>query len=309
MSASPSAAIAFDGLRVVYGAKVAADVSFQVARNSIHGLIGSNGAGKTTALECLVGLRRPTAGSAWLLGTSPPPPEVFDRVGVYLQERGALPSRLRVAEVMGLYTAQLTNPREPSEVLQAVGLHGRDSAFYRSLSGGQRGRLHVALALLGRPEVLVLDEPTSGLDPEARHMLWQLLDQEQRHGATILITTHLFEEAERLCDRVTILHDGSVVADGAPAALLANHRFGFVLRFAAPGDWQPPPGVGQWWGHERDAALLVVADDVERELCTAHIVAIAGTRTAVTQRPAGLEELYLALTGHLTRVAPVGATE
>ena len=92
MSASPSAAIAFDGLRVVYGAKVAADVSFQVARNSIHGLIGSNGAGKTTALECLVGLRRPTAGSAWLLGTSPPPPEVFDRVGVYLQERGALPA-------------------------------------------------------------------------------------------------------------------------------------------------------------------------------------------------------------------------
>jgi ABC-2 type transport system ATP-binding protein len=294
--------VVVDRLRVQYGPLVAVDASFEVAAGTIHGLIGANGAGKTTTLECLVGLRRPTAGSARLLGApSPPPPTLFDEVAVFLQDRGALPNRLTAAEACRLYGTLHDDPRPPEEVLAGVGLTGRERAPYRTLSGGQRAKLHVALALIGRPRVLVLDEPTSGLDPEARHQLWRLLEEQRRAGVTILITTHLLDEAERFCDTVTILHRGQVVADGAPRQLLATGGFGLVARFPAP-DHLRPRAVGRWWGRERDMALVVVAGSEELEQLR-RVAEAEGLTGDISHRTAGLDELYLALTGYLQPVA------
>ena len=291
-----------DRLTVTYGSFAAVDdVSFSVQANTIHGLIGSNGAGKTTTLECLVGLRRATSGRASLFGEERPSPELLAGVGVFLQERGALPGRLRVGEVVRLYRSFSDDPRPGAEVLAALGLTGLERSFYRSLSGGERARLHVALALLGRPDLLVLDEPSSGLDPEARYELWRVLEEERRHGRTMLVTTHLLDEAERFCDRVTILHRGRVVADDAPRALIADAGEA-VLRFPAPSDWVPPSDTGRWWGRERDAVVLVVGNEAEAKRAERGAAAVTGSTTCVERRPLRLEDLYLCLTGHLQPV-------
>ena len=303
--ASPTGAgppIDIDRLTMAYGTFTAVDdVSFSVEANTIHGLIGSNGAGKTTTLECLVGLRDATSGRARLLGAATPTPDLLARTGVFLQERGALPGRLRVEEVVRLYRSFYDDPRPGPEVLAALGLTGLERSFYRSLSGGERARLHVALALIGRPELLVLDEPTSGLDPEARYELWRVLEEERRRGRTMLVTTHLLDEAERFCDRVTILHRGRVVADDSPQALIADAGEA-VLRFPAPEDWVPPTDAGRWWGRERDSVVLVVGHADEAQRAERGAAAVAGSPTRVERRPLRLEDLYLCLTGHLRPV-------
>ena len=298
------APVDIQGLNVLYGSfSAVSDVSFSVQADTIHGLIGSNGAGKTTTLECLGGLRQPTSGQARLFGEARPSPELLGRTGVYLQDRGALPGRLRVGEIVRLYASFYDAPRPGDEVLAALGLVALERSFYRSLSGGERARLHVALALLGTPDLLVLDEPTSGLDPEARYELWTLLEEERRAGRTMLVTTHLLDEAERFCDRVTILHRGRVVADDSPRALIDDAGEA-VLRFPAPVDWSPPVDWGRWWGREREFVVLVVGDEEEFRRAERGAIDQAGSSARVERRALRLEDLYLCLTGHLQPVGP-----
>jgi len=214
-------AIAVEGLTKRYGAKVAVDdVSFTVAEGEIFGLLGRNGAGKSTTVDCLAGLRVPDQGRIRVAGLDPQRDRQQLRhiLGVQLQE-SQLPDKLTVAEAMRLYASFYRHPQDSERLLAQLDLTEKRNTRYRTLSGGQKQRLSVALALIGRPRVAILDELTTGLDPVARRDTWQLVDDIRNSGVTIMLITHFMEEAERLCDRVAILHDGRVAALGTPAAL------------------------------------------------------------------------------------------
>lgn len=218
--------------------KAVRDVSFRVHAGEIVVLVGPNGSGKTTTMEMLIGLRKPTAGSAVIdgLDVRPGGPHRF-AVGVQLQQSG-LPNRLKVHEALRAAGSLYSAPRDQSELLEAVGLTNKRSAFVDRLSGGQQRRLDVALACIGRSPLLVLDEPTSGLDPEGRSELWTLLKSLARAGHGILASTHDLAEAEAFADRVIVLREGEVVLSGRVADILE----------AAGGDWRlritdPPQGA------------------------------------------------------------------
>jgi ABC-2 type transport system ATP-binding protein len=214
-------AIEVEGLTKRYGAMVAVDdVSFAVAEGEIFGLLGRNGEGKSTTVDCLAGLRVPDHGRIRVSGLDPRRDRQRLRhvLGVQLQE-SQLPDKLTVAEAMRLYASFYRQPEDIEHLLAQLDLTEKRNTRYRKLSGGQKQRLSVALALIGRPRVAILDELTTGLDPVARRDTWQLIDDIRNQGVTIMLITHFMEEAERLCDRVAILHDGRVAALGAPAAL------------------------------------------------------------------------------------------
>jgi len=216
-------AVVVDRLEKRYGATRAVDsISFAVGRGEIFGLLGPNGAGKSTTLEILDGLRRADGGRAEILGidVARAPDEVREHLGVMLQST-ALPARLRVREAVALFAAFHARPRPWVDALADVGLQTRGDSFFRDLSGGERQRLALALALVHDPEVLLLDEPTAGLDPRARRELHERLLELKRRGKSVLLTTHYLDEAERLCDRVAILHRGRILACAPPAELIA----------------------------------------------------------------------------------------
>ena len=215
------AAIEVEGLRKAYGGKVAVDdVSFTVAEGEIFGLLGRNGAGKSTTVDCLAGLRAPDQGRIRVGGLDPrrDGSELRQLLGVQLQE-SQLPDKLTVAEAMRLYASFYSRPADTAGLLAMLDLDEKRNTRYRRLSGGQKQRLSIALALIGRPRIAILDELTTGLDPVARRDSWQLIDDIRNTGVTILLITHLMTEAERLCDRVAIMHDGRIVALGTPAEL------------------------------------------------------------------------------------------
>ena len=214
-------AIEVEGLSKRYGSKVAVDdVSFTVAEGEIFGLLGRNGAGKSTTVDCLAGLRVPDHGRIRIAGLDPRQDrrEVRQLLGVQLQE-SQLPDRLTVAEAMGLYASFYPRPADIDGLLAQLDLTDKRSTRYRRLSGGQKQRLSIALALIGRPRIAILDELTTGLDPVARRDAWQLIDDIRNQGVTIVLVTHFMDEAARLCDRVAIMRDGRIAALGAPAAL------------------------------------------------------------------------------------------
>ncbi|MET8909938.1 ABC transporter ATP-binding protein [Micromonospora sp. NPDC004551] len=216
-----------------YGDKVAVDdVSFTVEQGEIFGVLGPNGAGKTTTVECVQGLRRADGGRVRVLGLDPvrDRTEVRQRVGAQLQE-SQLPDKLRVREALDLYRSFYRNRADIDELLTDLGLaEQRDTAFHK-LSGGQKQRLSVALALVGRPEIAVLDELTTGLDPQGRRDTWELVERIRDRGVTVVLVTHLMEEAERLCDRLAVIDAGRVVAIDTPTGLLSRvgteHRVHF----------------------------------------------------------------------------------
>jgi ABC-2 type transport system ATP-binding protein len=217
-----AAVIEVDGLRRSYGAVVAVDgVSFQVQEREIFGIVGPNGAGKTTTVECLEGLRRPDGGRLRVLGLDPARDRrrLRQRIGVQLQ-RAALPNRLKVWEALDLYASFYRRARPWPELLDRWGLRERRDAAFDSLSGGERQRLLVAMALVGDPQVVFLDELTGGLDPQARRATWELVRAIRDGGATVVLVTHLMEEAQRLCDRVAVVDRGRLVALDTPPALV-----------------------------------------------------------------------------------------
>lgn len=217
--------IEIEHLHKRYGDVVAVeDVSLAVAANEVFGIIGVNGAGKTTTVECLTGVRTPDRGRIDVLGFDPVTQrdEIRARVGVQLQA-STLPDRLSVHEALALYASFYPDPRDPDELIDLLGLTHRRDARYGKLSGGEKQRVSVGLALIGRPRIAVLDELTTGLDPHARRDVWALIERLKAEGLTVVLVTHFMDEVERLCDRVAVIHAGRVVALDAPRSLAGDH--------------------------------------------------------------------------------------
>jgi ABC-2 type transport system ATP-binding protein len=207
----------YNGLQALRG------VSFEIAQGEIFGLLGPNGAGKTTTVEILEGYRERDGGSVTVLGEDPSSAGLDwrERIGVVLQSSSFYDS-LTVAENLALFAGYYAQPRPIGDVVELVGLEDKRDTLVRSLSGGQRRRLDLGLALVGDPEIVFLDEPTTGFDPEARRRAWQTIASLRDLGKTILLTTHYLEEAERLSDRVAVVRDGQIVALGPPAELTST---------------------------------------------------------------------------------------
>ena len=204
----------YDKLEAVRG------ISFEVRRGEVFGLLGPNGAGKTTTVEILEGYRSRSGGEATVLGLDPQrrDSELRKRIGIVLQTSGFHP-RATPRELVELTAAAYPEPRDARETLALVGLEGKEDAYTKSLSGGQQRRLDLALALVGDPELVFLDEPTTGFDPAARRAAWKSISALKELGKTVLLTTHYLDEAQALADRVAIVKDGLVVAQGPPSEL------------------------------------------------------------------------------------------
>jgi ABC-2 type transport system ATP-binding protein len=213
-----SPAVEVDGLRMTYGDKVAVDsLSLSVARGSITAVLGPNGAGKTTTLEACEGFRRPQAGTVRVLGLDPTRDHrrLLPRIGVMLQSGGAW-SGVRAEEMLRHMAALYAHPLPVPMLVERFGLGSCGRTPYRRLSGGQQQRLSLAMAVVGRPELLFVDEPTAGMDPQGRRDTWELLEELRHDGLTTVLTTHYLDEAERLADQVHIIDHGRLIASGSP---------------------------------------------------------------------------------------------
>jgi ABC-2 type transport system ATP-binding protein len=217
--------IKVSGIRKTYGSTVAvSEVSFEVNEGEIFGLIGPNGAGKTTTMECVEGVRKPDRGKISILGLDPfrDVYQLQNRIGVQLQQ-AQLQKRIKVWEAVDLWASLYTKAVDARQLLEQLGLTGKRNAWFMNLSGGQKQRLFIALALINDPEVVFLDELTTGLDPQSRRAIWDLVRGIRDRGKTVFMTTHLMEEAERLCDRVAIIEHGKIVEIGRPEDLVRRH--------------------------------------------------------------------------------------
>ncbi|MGZ4280823.1 MAG: ABC transporter ATP-binding protein [Gaiellaceae bacterium] len=277
------AAISVRGLRKSYGALEAVrGVDFEVEEGEVFGLLGPNGAGKTTTVEILEGYRKRDAGEVEVLGVDPARAggEWRDRIGVVLQS-SSMYQTISVAEHLRLFAGYYSKPRPVDEVVELVGLGEKRDELVRRLSGGQRRRLDLGLALVGNPELIFLDEPTTGFDPHARRQAWETLRSLRGLGKTIVLTTHYLDEADRLCDRVAVLRKGEIVAAGPPAELSA----------AAP--------ATEIRYRENGREVVLETDAPTRVLNELTAKALAENRELeglVVTRPT-LEDVYLQLTG------------
>ena len=275
-------AISVRDLRKSYGALEAVrGISFEVERGDVFGLLGPNGAGKTTTVEILEGYRKRDAGSVEVLGVDPAKAgsDWRERIGVVLQS-SAMYETLSVGEMLRLLAGYYSGPRSADEVVELVGLRDQRDQVVRRLSGGQRRRLDLGLALIGDPELIFLDEPTTGFDPHARRQAWETLRSLRGLGKTIVLTTHYLDEAERLADRVAVLRRGEIVAVGPPADLIG----------AAP--------ATEIRYRENGRDVILETDSPTRVLNELTAKALAENRELeglVVRRPS-LEEVYLTLT-------------
>jgi ABC-2 type transport system ATP-binding protein len=227
------------------------DISFSVEDGEIFGILGPNGSGKTTTVESLQGLRRIDGGSVKVLGLDPvtQASEIRRMIGSQLQE-SALPDRVKVWEALDLFGSLSSDGPSVTELLQDWGLSEKRNAKFGSLSGGQQQRLFVALALANDPTLVFLDEMTTGLDPASRRVAWDLIRRIRERGTTVVLVTHFMEEAESLCDRLIVVDDGVVVAEGTPAGLIDRHGGGVRVKFTLDGEdpaWlSSVPHVKEW---------------------------------------------------------------
>jgi ABC-2 type transport system ATP-binding protein len=244
-------AVQVRGLRKAYGELQALDgVDFTVHRGEVLALLGPNGAGKTTLVEILEGHRMADAGDVSVLGHDPGRREraFRERIGIVLQE-GGLDSTITVREAVELYSAAYPHPRPAEEVLELVGLTAKADDRARTLSGGQRRRLDLALGIAGDPELIFLDEPTTGFDPAARRQSWELIDGLRELGKTILLTTHYMDEAQHLADRVVVIARGRIIAEGTPDSLGRDQTA--IVSFKLPDGAPLPDGADVERGHVR----------------------------------------------------------
>ena len=217
----PAAAISVHGLRKSYGDYEAVrGISFEIPEGEVFGLLGPNGAGKTTAIEILEGYRPRDAGEVDVLGFDPgrAGPAFRERIGVVLQQSQLWPT-ITVAETHRMFAGYYDRPRDVDEVIKLVGLEEKRDARVKTLSGGQKRRLDLGVALVGDPDLVFLDEPTTGFDPAARRAAWDMIRALRSLGKTILLTTHYLDEAEQLADRVAVLREGQIIREGTPAEL------------------------------------------------------------------------------------------
>jgi len=230
-----TAVIEVEHLMKRYGSFTAVeDISLEVAEGEIFGILGPNGSGKTTTVECVQGLRAPDGGTVRVLGLDPQrqTDALRRRIGSQLQE-SALPDRIKVWEAIDLFASLTPADTDRRGLLDQWGLTDKRKASFTGLSGGQRQRLFVALALLNSPEVVFLDEMTQGLDPAARRVAWDLIRAVRERGTTVVLVTHYMDEAEQLCDRLAIVDRGRVIAAGTPQELIARSQQGVRVRFSA----------------------------------------------------------------------------
>jgi ABC-2 type transport system ATP-binding protein len=300
--------IEVSGVRKTYGATVAVDeASFGVMEGEIFGLIGPNGAGKTTTMECIEGLRKPDRGSIKVLGLDPfrQVYKLQDRIGVQLQQ-AQLQKRIKVWEAVDLWASLYGKKAADAErLLEQLGLTEKRSAWFMNLSGGQKQRLFIALALINDPEVVFLDELTTGLDPQSRRAIWELVRGIRERGKTVFLTTHLMEEAERLCDRVAIMEHGRIIDMDTPDRLVARHcpERTVVLATAdldAAERFQAIPGIVEVSSTDRQFNLRGRGDD----FVTAVIHCLSESRIRVTDFRTilpNLEDVFLKLTGRSIR--------
>ena len=301
-AAEAGAAIAVSHLRKTYGPTVAVDdVSFSVAEGEIFGILGPNGAGKTTTVECVIGLRNPDAGVIRVMGLDPQKDsaQLHAIVGAQLQA-SILPARLKVGEILELFHSFYPRPADLGEIVASLDLAEKRNEYYRSLSGGLKQRVSVALALIGNPRVAVLDEMTTGLDPQARRDTWALIEAVCDRGVTIILVTHYMDEAERLCDRVALLDRGNVVAVDTPEGLADRAGVAKRVRFVPSGPFDDRlltglPGVRDV---EHDGEHVIVTGS--GELANAVILALAAagvTATGLHLDSANLEDAFVQMTG------------
>jgi len=233
----PSPAVVVDGLVMRYGDVTAVDgLSTEIATGQVTAVVGPNGAGKSTTLETCEGYRRPQAGTVRVLGLDPVSDAtgLRSRVGVMLQSGGAW-SGCRAGEALRHAAALHAHPLDVDALVERLGLGGCGATSYRRLSGGQQQRLGLAMAIIGRPELVFLDEPTAGLDPQARRVTWDLVRELRDSGVTVVVTTHLMDEAEQLADRVVVIDHGRVLAAGSPRELTSTGAENTVRFGAATG--------------------------------------------------------------------------
>jgi ABC-2 type transport system ATP-binding protein len=296
-----------EGIRKLYGRTVAVDdVSFEVRPGEIFGLIGPNGAGKTTTMECVEGLRSPDHGSIAVLGLDPVR-DVYrlqDRIGVQLQE-AQLQKRIKVREAVDLWASLYRKSVNPERLLEQLGLVEKQNAWFMTLSGGQKQRLFIALALINDPELVFLDELTTGLDPQARRAIWELVRNIRQRGKTVFMTTHLMDEAERLCDRVAIIDRGRIIDIDSPTALVRRHcpeRTVIVTTPQPSADaiFRQLPSVTAVERRDDNVSIQGRGDDFVTTVvqCLAvHAIPVTDLRT---ESPT-LEDVFLRVTGHSIR--------
>jgi ABC-2 type transport system ATP-binding protein len=300
--------IQVSGVRKTYGKTVAVDeVSFEVSDGEIFGLIGPNGAGKTTTMECIEGLRTPDRGSISVLGLDPfrQVYKLQDRIGVQLQQ-AQLQKRIKVWEAVDLWASLYRKKAIDGEhLLEQLGLTDKRNAWFMNLSGGQKQRLFIALALINDPEVVFLDELTTGLDPQSRRAIWDLVRGIRERGKTVFLTTHLMEEAERLCDRVAIIEHGRIIDIDSPENLVNRHcpERTVVLTTnnpAAEERFRAIPGVAAVDCTGLRFTIRGRGDDLVSEV----IHCLSENRIRVTDFRTilpNLEDVFLQLTGHSIR--------
>ena len=279
-------------------------VSFSVRGGELFALLGTNGAGKTSTLEVLEGLTLPTSGVVRVLGRDPYRGRrlVRPRIGIMLQE-GGFPGDLTVAETGRMWAGTLTSSRPVEEALDLVDLRHRADVRVKQLSGGERRRLDLAVAVLGRPEVLFLDEPTAGLDPESRRRTWQLVRDLLESGTTVVLTTHYLQEAEELADRLAILHQGRILRTGTPAEVAASQPA--RISFRLPADAREPvpdlPGAVGTAGMDGGTGRSVVVHTRDLQRTLTALLGWASSRGValpdLNARSASLEEAFLAVAG------------
>jgi ABC-2 type transport system ATP-binding protein len=283
-----------DGVSMNYGnIRALRGVDFQVRSGEVVALLGPNGAGKTTAVKLLLGLLQPNAGKARVFGGDPTNPENRMRTGAMLQV-GRVPETLRVREHIDLFSSYYPKPMPPAEVLAAAGLEKLGDRKFGDLSGGQRQRVLFALAICGDPDLLFLDEPTAGLDVEARRMLWDEIRRMVSRGRTVLLTTHYLQEADELADRVAVINQGEIIAQGTPSeikAKTAGKKIRCITSLSLSALCQIP-GVTDA-REDREAVELhgVAVEPIVRELLQRD-ASLSGLEIT----SAGLEEAFLALT-------------
>lgn len=282
------------------------DVSFEVREGEVFGVVGPNGAGKTTLLNCMEGLDRPSSGRVEVLGFDPVRDQhsLAQQIGVQLQS-AALPPRLTVQDALELYSAFYERPRPWRELLTDLGIKDKANARVDRLSGGERQRVFVALALINRPRLAFLDELTTALDPQSRRNMWDTVEHVRDGGATVVLTTHYMEEAERLCDRVAIIDHGRLIALDTVTSLIQQHAGDTTAKLilsASPSaefDLTGVPGVTSARTEGRELTIRGAADGLQGVLAalTAHRITV----TSMSTTTPGLEDVFLALTGrHIT---------
>jgi ABC-2 type transport system ATP-binding protein len=305
-------AVEVNRLRKAYRETVAvADVSFTAEAGAVTAILGPNGAGKTTTIGICCGLRRQDAGSVRVLGLDPRRDggQLRPRLGVMPQAGGSSASGVypaaRAGEVLALFAAMYSDPLPLRPLLERLGLDRSVRTPWKRLSGGQQQRLSLALAIVGRPEVVVLDEPTSGLDVQARHATWELIRDLRSAGVAVLLSTHAMDEAESLADHVVIVDRGAVVAAGAPSELTRVEPAGRALRFDGP----PGLAVAELLtalpagsrAHEASPGHYVVEGDVDPGFVATVTSWCAGRGVMPDRLSTGgrtLEDVFLDLTGH-----------